>query len=295
MLMVGRARDVRTGPDGGAPVILEEAALRILATSLREIVEISTTPDRPHAQKMVGVRAGGQSRIVLGDVMGDEKTAGTPLYLLLDDFAGASLVAGWIWSQWSEGWQQRMVGQSGQDMASHRARMTNICTGFAEGSSALDPNRPGITNQSNAEVVSLANPADPDGFHDLFDHPKVSARRARWIDVWREGDLICINSGFQDSGLNPKGGRTAIHEYRLVAHARADDLTLVDLAVDPRILPFVECPGAVRKAQAMVGQRLPDFRSAVLETLPGTQGCTHLNDVLRALAEVPQLAAQLAG
>jgi hypothetical protein len=38
---------------------------------------------------------------------------------------------------------------------------------------------------------------------------------------------------------------------------------------------------------------LADFRDAVLATLPGTLGCTHLNDVLRALADVPTLVAHL--
>lgn len=293
MRMIGRACDIVTGPDGGPPALLDQAELDILATQTREIMEISTSPSRPQVQKMVGVRAGGQSRIVLADVMADEKAAGTPLYLLLDDFAGASLVAGWIWSQWDKDWQQRATSFNGQDMASQRARMTNICTGFAEGASALSPDRQSMMTQSCATVVSLRHPDDPQGWHDFFDHPKISMRRARWIDLWREDDLIRIDSGFQDSGLNPEGGRTAIHEYRLVAHARADDLTLIDLDVDPRILPFAECPGASGKAKAMIGQRLPDFRQAVLDTLPGIQGCTHLNDVLRALAEVPQLAAQL--
>ncbi len=292
MLMIGRARDIRSGGDG-AIAQLGEAQLRILATQMREIMEISTVPAHPHTSQLVGVRAGGQSRAVLGDLMADEKTAGTPLYLLLDDFAGASLVSGWIWSQWNTAWMERLAAQGGQDMASHRARMTNICTGFAEGSSALSPDRSRIADQSHCEVVSLRHPDDPQGWHDFFDHDPVSARRARWIDVWHEGAQIAIESGFQDSGINPRGGRTAIHEYRLTAHARTDDLTLIDLDIDPRVLPFPECPGAARKAQAMVGQRLPDFRSAVLGTLPGTLGCTHLNDVLRALAEVPQLAAQL--
>jgi hypothetical protein len=43
----------------------------------------------------------------------------------------------------------------------------------------------------------------------------------------------------------------------------------------------------------MVNQRIGDFRNSVLEILPGTLGCTHLNDVLRALADVPVLAQRL--
>jgi len=37
------------------------------------------------------------------------------------------------------------------------------------------------------------------------------------------------------------------------------------------------------------------FRNSVREALPGVLGCTHLNDVLRALADVPRLAQALDG
>lgn len=41
------------------------------------------------------------------------------------------------------------------------------------------------------------------------------------------------------------------------------------------------------------GTPLAELREAVLETLPGALGCTHLNDVLRSMAEVPVMAAHL--
>jgi hypothetical protein len=50
---------------------------------------------------------------------------------------------------------------------------------------------------------------------------------------------------------------------------------------------------AVANADRMVGTPLADLRTAVLEQLTratqGHDGCTHLNDVLRSLAEVPVL------
>jgi Protein of unknown function (DUF2889) len=63
--------------------------------------------------------------------------------------------------------------------------------------------------------------------------------------------------------------------------------------VEPRVLPYRECPNAAPNATRMIGQRLADFRQSVITTLPNTLGCTHLNDVLRSLAEVPQLAENL--
>ncbi len=54
-----------------------------------------------------------------------------------------------------------------------------------------------------------------------------------------------------------------------------------------------ECPGAARNVGRLVGTPVAALRENVLEMLPGTLGCTHLNDVLRALADVPKLAEAL--
>ena len=43
----------------------------------------------------------------------------------------------------------------------------------------------------------------------------------------------------------------------------------------------------------MAGLPVGGFRNSVRETLPDVLGCTHLNDVLRALADVPRLARAL--
>jgi hypothetical protein len=42
-----------------------------------------------------------------------------------------------------------------------------------------------------------------------------------------------------------------------------------------------------------VGTPLADLRHEVLDKLRRVDGCTHLNDVLRALAEVPVLVGYL--
>jgi hypothetical protein len=118
-------------------------------------------------------------------------------------------------------------------------------------------------------------------------------RRARRIDLSRDGDLLRVDVGFQDSGSNPRGTRTAIHEYRVHAEIDPATMTLVSLQALPLILPFRECPGASVKVGRLVGHEVAGLRDDVLATLPGTLGCTHLNDVLRALADVPTLARAL--
>jgi hypothetical protein len=119
-------------------------------------------------------------------------------------------------------------------------------------------------------------------------------RRARRIDVWRdESGMIEIDAYFQDSSGDPGPSRVAVHEYVLRATADPETMTLVTVTPDARILPFMECPAAVDTAQVVVGTPLADLRRTVLERLAKTNGCTHLNDALRALAEVPVLLRHL--
>ena len=295
MLMQGRARDLLTPADRGPPVVLAEDHFTILASPTREILSIQVSPDRPHAHELVGVRAGGQSRRALAEIMAEEREKGTPLYLLLDDFAGASLVAGWVWSRWIPDWRTRAAEAGARSTARRRGQMEGVCTGFAPGSSALLSDGTGeMKNQNCMPVPSLINPNDPLGWHEFRTQEGVGKRRARRIDVWREGEALQIDVGFQDSGTSPDGGdRIAIHEYLVSARGEGQPLSLTSLSVDPRILPFAECPGAVQHAYRMLATPLAEMRDKVLETLPGVLGCTHLNDVLRSMAETPLLAQKL--
>jgi hypothetical protein len=291
-IMDGTARDIVTPVEGGAPTELGRGTFRIKASPSREIMEITITPDHPRAQDMVGVRAGGASRDALAATLGELR--GTPTYQLLDDFAGASLVAGWIWSQWTTDWMGQRFPDREAGLVEHLQRMTNICTGFAEGASSLDPgSADSTTHTTHNEVLPLENPNDPEGWHAMPAQEGPQKRRARRIDLWRQDGMVRFDVGFQDSGSNPHGTRSAVHEYRI--HGEVDPGTnrLVAMQALPLILPFPECPGAAIKATRMIGQDVTEFRASVLEILPSTLGCTHLNDVLRALADVPVLARLL--
>jgi hypothetical protein len=293
-VMTGRARDILTPAEGGDPVELGRGGFRIKASPIREIMAIALEPADPRANGLIGVRAGGASREAIGKVLGD--LAGTPTYQLLDDFAGASLVAGWIWTQWTDDWTAGAGSDAAQAYAERRKRMVNICTGFAEGASSLgDHDQLSASHSSIIEVPDLPNPDDPAGWHAMPTQQGPQKRRARRIDLWRDAGVLHFDVGFQDSGSNPRGTRSAIHEYRVHGEIDPESNNLLALQALPLILPFVECPGASIKATRMIGQDVTKFRSAVLETLPSTMGCTHLNDVLRALADVPILARHLPG
>ena len=290
--MTGRARDILTPAAGGVPVELGSGAFAMTVSPNREILALSTTPAHPRTPELVGVRAGGASREALKSILGD--LTGAPLFQVLDDFAGTSLVASWIWSEWVEDWQGARQSAGMEAVAGRRGTMENICTGFATGASSLDPDGgPALDGKERTEVGPLADPADPLGWHAMPEQSGVKFRRARRLDLYRDGDLLHADLGFQDSGSNPHGTRSALHEYRVHAEIDPATMTLVSLQALPLILPFRECPGAAVKIGRLVGQPVAALRDAVPTILRSTLGCTHLNDVLRSLADVPVLAKQL--
>ena len=135
------------------------------------------------------------------------------------------------------------------------------------------------------------DPADPRHVV-AADGGSVSMRRARRLDAWFDGNLH-VDAMFQDSATVPGGGRVAVHEYQVRVRAAPDTFEVLALEAQPRVLPFAECPSAVTKVGQLVGTPLGHLREAVLARLKTTEGCTHLNDELRALADVPVLAAHL--
>ena len=117
-------------------------------------------------------------------------------------------------------------------------------------------------------------------------------RRARRIDVWEESGELGIDAMFRDSCWDPGGEEVVVHEYQILGAAdRATGVLLVGRRPSPRVLPYAECPGAAPNASWMAGTDLRAMRTEVLERLRATDCCTHLNDGLRSLAEVPVLAA----
>lgn len=284
----GRARDLRTAANGEGAVVAE-AAMEAVLDQERRIVSIAADPAPPRLQELVGERGGGHLRMVLGETMPELIERADPLYLLLDDISGVSLISIWAWSLWHPEWLEAIRGTDAS--AQRVAQQTDVCWGLQRGNSGLDPNR--LEQAGAADGGALRNPVDPIGWHDFPELAGVTMRRARRIDVSREDGLIRIDSAFQDSAPRPDGSRAALHEYRLEATVDPVTMELLSLEPEARVLPFGECPGAVGNARALAGTPLPQIREAVLANLRGPRGCTHLNDALRALADVPGLVERL--
>lgn len=286
LYLAGHARDIRTSALDGVAHILSEDRM-YARTAGREIQEIRAEPVRVHIGGLAGARAGGRLRAAIDAVLPAERAAGTPLYLLLDDLAGSTLIAGWGLEQW----QDPSAGNTGE-AEDESMPAEGVCIGFRPGSSALLP-RHARPEERPTPVPPLLHPEDPDGWHPLPEHDGPNFRRARRIDVWREAGTLHIDATFQDSSRRCDGRRVGLHEHMLRATADADSGILLSVTADGRILPFPECPAATVNIDVLVGTPLADLRMTVLGTLRKTAGCTHLNDALRALAEVPLLARHL--
>ena len=284
----GRARDLLTHLSG-EPEVIAATDLTVVTGPARDIQQIESDPGFEGLERLLGCRAGGNLRKSIAEVLPPDVEAGNPLHLLLDDVAGATLISGFAFFLWVDeipGFHERM--------ATSPPVMVGICSGFQEGSSALRPDGTlkGVSTNTG-RPGPLADPADPLGWHDVGEHPPIAMRRARRIDVWEEAGDIRIDAMFRDSCWNPAGEEEVVHEYQILGTADPGVGTLTTVDAIPRVLPYPECPGAAPHATRMEGTSLRALRREVLDRLRNTDCCTHLNDGLRALAEVPVLVDSL--
>lgn len=295
-LFIGRARDYLTPASGGEGQVIDAGEFRARLTLDKTITAIAADPPLPKGDELIGVRCGNHLRLFLRETMPELIDRGAAVYLPLDDLSGTALVSAFAWSQWHDDWAKRIqASMSPEEFDQMMTSRTNVCWGLQEGSSGVSGRMGEDRDVASAEAGDVCNPADPSGWHDLPESDGPGFRRARRIDVTRDetAGLIRIDAAFQDSAKRKTGGRVAIHEYNIRATADAETLRLLTLEPEARILPFPECPGAVHNTRRLIGSQLDDIRASVLAELRGPQGCTHLNDALRALAEVPRMARYL--
>jgi len=137
----------------------------------------------------------------------------------------------------------------------------------------------------------LGDPRDPLAWHHLADPAAGTVRRRRRTDVTPSGDggRAAVDAMFRDTYVEPDGSLSVLHEYAVVATVDRRRGSLTSVVADPRVLPATECPSAAASATLMVGAPVADLRALVRRDLRGTGTCTHLNDLLRSMADVPVL------
>jgi hypothetical protein len=104
-------------------------------------------------------------------------------------------------------------------------------------------------------------------------------------------DLLRIDAMFRDSYMGLDGVESIVHEYSITGSVDPETLQVLDAHARPRVLPYVECPDAAASAGLLAGMSVAELRRRVRHELTGISTCTHLNDLLRSLADVGALAA----
>jgi Protein of unknown function (DUF2889) len=208
-------------------------------------------------------------------------------YTLLDDVPVATLISGHALSA---------SGVLGEYTKSGYLPVADQCAGFATGGLLM-------TSFEAGDPVVVTGPEAPDldrddpwAWHAMSPLPVHAMRRRRRIDVYddRPGQ-VGIDAMFRDSYVRTDGVETIIHEYTLAAVVDVNTGVIIESRATPRVLPWQECPGAVASAERVTGMTLAELHFRVRQELCGTSTCTHLNDLLRSVADAAALIDVVTG
>ena len=286
-----RGQEVRTNAAGKAEVTDTFRATFTIDPDAAKIVAVDVDADAASESldALVGLplRGGFARRLI--EILPADATSRSLCYSALENVGGAYLVSGYA--------RLRTGATAMTPEQSERAMQlqADVCIGWALDGPVIETIR--LTGR-NAVPFGPAAPSligdDPLGSHDQATLAPTSVRRQRRTDVRAaaHGDWLHVEHHFRDSYAD-FGTEQVMHEY--LVHATFDDeRRLATLRVDPRVLPWHECPGAVASAQRIVGVALDDIEAQVRKELAGATTCTHLNSTLRALADVRALEVILA-
>jgi hypothetical protein len=298
LVMTARARDLRTAPDATSVVISQvDLSLRVDGSS-RQVLSIASFPAVPGLDQLVGCPVGPGFRSRVNKACPGEREAGTLLHLLLDDLPGAALVSGYSAQRAGALDEPRRRPEGDVGSTSGLARMLasqdDLCAGWAHEGTLM------VTVRSTGEIpVSTGPPApslerhdDPLAWHAVPPLPAHAMRRRRRLDVvgpGRSGEAHRFDAHFRDSHMDRDGAEWVVHEYSATGAFDIVGGRVLDIAVEARVLPWMECPGAVASAQRLSGMPIAELRTRVRQEFTGTPTCTHLNDTLRSLGDLEVL------
>jgi len=230
-------------------------------------------------EQLVGTRVGPGFRSTVGRLFPEEAERAGLLHLLLDDWVGAALVSGYAvqHAAINLGIEEKI----GPGVADH---MAGICAGFAADASLVPYAR------RNGTIPSVHGPLAPP-LVDLEMHA-VEPLRAHGMRRFRRLDLSPddgFSAHFRDSHVDGEGVETIVHEYTVVGALDTSTRRITSVDATVQVLPWQECPGAIGSAARVTGMSLSDMRARIRTEFVGTSTCTHLNDTLRALADLDAL------
>lgn len=271
-----RARDARADSSGD-PELLDDVVVLARLTD-RVIEEISG--DDPRLERLRGARVAQGFRAFVRELLGSDTARSPALYLLLDDWVGATLVTGYgaHHADITGGVEWPMSDA----MSDH---LTGVCSGFAPGASAVEFTR------RNMLMPCVRGPLAPSlgAMHPVEPLRPHGMRRMRRLDVRPNGATAAFDAHFRDSHADAEGVETIVHEYTVVGEIDVASQSITQLTAEARVLPWQECPGALASAQRVVGMSVGDLRDRIRTEFTGISTCTHLNDTLRSVTDAQAL------
>lgn len=303
LVLVGVGRDLRTELDG-TPTVIDTAALEatIDYPDAQRVVAITSTPPISGLEQLLGRSASTGFRAALNDVVAGQGVVGRPVYQLLDDVPVATLISGFApqyalaaQGAWADSGARRMQLRKPEGL--DLLQQADLCAGWKAGGTiiqGLAEGLPPVVTGPTAPPLDTGD--DRFAWHDLpGELPAHSMRRQRRIDVVPGSDdgPLVVDAMFRDSHLDDEGNETVVHEYTILLRVDAATFHIISAHATPRVLPWFECPEAAASATRLTGDSLDGLRARVRAEFLGSSTCTHLNDALRALEDVPALAGHL--
>lgn len=285
-----RTSTIDTHPDGTRGKLVDlrardasaESAAEVRVTAhLTDHVIDDIRSDNADLDALLGCRVGAGFRAKMTQLLPEEVRRATLLHLLLDDWVGAALVSGYAAQHASivDGVEAKMpLGVAD--------RMAGICAGFAPDASLIAYTR------RHDVIPTGRGPVAPGlhGLHDVDPLRERGMRRFRRLDVWPvSAESVGFDAHFRDSHMDDELVETIVHEYTVVGTVDASTRTITAVDAEVRVLPWRECPAAIGSAPRIQGMALTELRDRIRGEFVGTSTCTHLNDTLRALADLDAL------
>ena len=278
----GRARDLWTAADGTVTELGSATLSATIELIARVVRHVEVTPPVAAMSRLAGAPAMSGFRAAADKVAPELRKARDLRYTLLDDVPVATLISGHALSA------SNLLGDVAK---SGYLPVADQCAGFATGGlllTSFEAGDPVIV--TGPEAPDLDHGDDPWAWHRVAALPRHAMRRRRRIDVYQESaGRVRIDAMFRDTYVRSDGVETIIHEYTLAAVVDTDSGVIAESVATPRVLPWQECPGAVASARRIADMTLSDLHFRVRKELFGTSTCTHLNDLLRSVADAEAL------
>lgn len=295
--LVARGRDLITRADSSAEVIDEASVEASVEFPARVITALRTQPDDPRTAALTGLRAASGFRGAVLDAVADRR--GGVLFQLLDDLPTALLVSGVAMLDLGAVSPKQALANAAAPAQPPPRDIgvnvrTDLCAGWVAGGTLMQQleQMGDALPRRRPEAPALVTD-DPLAWHATDPLPAHGMRRRRRLDAWFEQNLVEVETFFRDSHMDAEGRETIVHEYTVQATYDPATGRFVGAHADFGALPWPECPGALLSARRIVGQEPEGLRTYVRDEFVGPSTCTHLNDTIRSLEDLPKLLAPL--